>query len=361
MQTQINPLAALAVALALISVNAQAIPLTISGSATLLSGVNRSVSNNNTTPDQRTQNTNIAVSQFNSNNGVLMSLTATLTPGSNTTWLRADGNNPARGTATVNEVWSGSGGLNAAGTLNTVTKSGNADGTDNSWNSLSQTINNVTNLNNWVGTGNVATSLSTTLIADRDSNTLTANIGSSGANNTETLTNLNAGYSVTYDYLLHADASFAAGSSQTVLNLDFGSVNLGDLAPLLNFSIFNLSGERVGLDLDSFSGFGDTSVLGTNLGLFAGLTASGENGFQAFLDTSVAGNFNATYLLTLSDADIGASSSRYSYDNHLTLNLTGNVIRQPSASPVAVPVPGILSLFGIGLLGFIGLRRRKVQ
>jgi hypothetical protein len=59
----------------------------------------------------------------------------------------------------------------------------------------------------------------------------------------------------------------------------------------------------------------------------------------------------------VSDANIGASASRYLFDNYLTLNLSGTVIE--AASAAAVPEPDMLALVGIGLLGFLGIRRTE--
>ncbi len=81
----------------------------------------------------------------------------------------------------------------------------------------------------------------------------------SGTESTESKVTWSGSVSATYDYLLHADAVLSDGTaSGTTLDLDFGSVVLGDAVSGLDFSIFNTLGERVGLDLDGISGSGDT-------------------------------------------------------------------------------------------------------
>ena len=68
----------------------------------------------------------------------------------------------------------------------------------------------------------------------------------------------------------------------------------------LAFSLYNLADlNRVGLDLDSFSASGASSTLTTDLAPFTNLAQGGGNSFNAFLNTSTLGLFNAQYLLNL--------------------------------------------------------------
>lgn len=152
-----------------------------------------------------------------------------------------------------------------------------------------------------------------------------------------------------YSYLLHALASFDTDAETTSLTLDFGNVAQNNTASL-NFGLFNLANaDRIGLDLDSVIGSGDTGAFDTGLSAFADLAQGGSQSFIANLLTANAGSFSAQYLLNLSDADFGAGSTRQNYQ--LTLNLIGNV--------TAVPLPGAVWLFGSALLGFVGIGRLK--
>ena len=132
---------------------------------------------------------------------------------------------------------------------------------------------------------------------------------------------------VSLDVFDHAEASFAGASNQISLTLDFGMVIQGSNLPTLDFDIFNLVdtvGFTADLELDSFLGTGDASILTTDLMTFTGgssLAAGSSNMFTATLDTSAAGAFSATYTLSFSDEDLPGATALAD----LTLNLMGTV------------------------------------
>lgn len=202
-------------------------------------------------------------------------------------------------------------------------------------------------LNAYVGAG--------TVTVVRTAPSITANQTNAVFTGNETTTftlNWAGNLSAMYTYLLHAAPSFD-GASLVTLNLDSGTVFLGDVAEL-DIGIYNNVGDRTGLDLTGISaGAGDTGKLTHDINPFTGLGPGLNNMYLASLDTSSVGAFAAGYLLTFADdATVGASASRMG-GYTLTLNLTGNVVAPPT-----IPGPGMLALLGIGLPG-AGLSRRK--
>ena len=208
------------------------------------------------------------------------------------------------------------------------------------------------NLDDYVGAGSVNASLSLPTLSAISTMSSTAGQAGSGSIATYKV-NWAGTLQANYSYLLHAAASFDGSSAANSLTLDFGNVAQNSAASL-NFALFNMANaDRIGLDLDSVNGSGDTSSFSTDLSAFSGLAQGGSQAFIANLLTANTGVFSAQYLLNLSDEDLGASSTRHNYQ--LTLNLTGNVV----AETTTVPVPGAVWLFGSAMFGLLGVSRRK--
>lgn len=119
--------------------------------------------------------------------------------------------------------------------------------------------------------------------------------------------------------ILPSNASFNAVADVDLINLDFGTVNAGEVVAPIGFSLTNLvdTGSVVDLDLVSITPSGDIATLSTDLTAFIDLTEGGTLNFESFIDTSVAGSFSASYDLNFTD-ELGTNQI-------LTLNLLGDV------------------------------------
>jgi hypothetical protein len=88
----------------------------------------------------------------------------------------------------------------------------------------------------------------------------------------------------------HANASFSASGAQTTATLNFGGLLQGAAATPQSFTVYNVAANTTpaltsNLKLTGYSTSGE-SVLGTNLSVFANLSAGSGNTFSATIDTS---------------------------------------------------------------------------
>jgi hypothetical protein len=166
--------------------------------------------------------------------------------------------------------------------------------------------------------------------------------------------------------LAHANPSFSSPTDIDFLTVDFGTVALNSVQSTI-FSISNLyttldPGETVGLDLDSWTGSGDVTVLWATLANFSNLAPGTQSSnFNVSFDTSTPGNFSVTYTLDLSDADVGTGMDAY----HMVLELIGIVRAQEgpnlagAVEALEVPEPGTIASFGAGFFVVRWIARRR--
>jgi endonuclease I len=133
-------------------------------------------------------------------------------------------------------------------------------------------------------------------------------------------------FNVMLNVLDHMTPSFASPALQNAKTLDFGNFAIGDIAPTLNFDVFDLNGttgSTANMDFDGFTPSGNSAAFTTNLATYSGalqIAAGTSQSFTAALNLASVGTFSATYTLNFSDENlIGAQNKS------LTLILTGSV------------------------------------
>jgi len=135
----------------------------------------------------------------------------------------------------------------------------------------------------------------------------------------------NDAINVSASVLDHANGTFATPTDQNALTIDFGLVAVGSGTQNLSFAVYNLTatpGFTAGLDLDAVNGSGDTATLSTNLVTFTNLAAGSSQSFTASLDTTITGNYSASYTLVNSDQDLPGATGGV----NLVLTLVGQVV-----------------------------------
>jgi hypothetical protein len=342
-------------------------PTAFSGSAsvtaTASSVASATVTNNNAAI------ASVGLGQFDPATGLLVGANIQI-DSSRTQVISGSGNKGGGPARTANGSGSSTAGLSASGASTTFTPAVTVAGsgcslgqgmmgvTSCSWGPVNSTAT-ATNgsagvaaasLDGYVGTG--STSVALTPPSLQATSTLSRTQGPASSSISTYTVNWSGNVQANYSYLLHAAPSFDVQTQTNSLTLDFGTVAQGSSADSLFFTLYNLPDQnRVALDLDSISGSGDTLKLTTDLAALTALEQGYKQSFLADLDTSSVGSFGAHYLLTLSDADVGASSTRNTYQ--MELNLVGNVAAVPEPETYA------MMLAGMGLMGAMARRRRQ--
>ena len=147
-----------------------------------------------------------------------------------------------------------------------------------------------------------------------------------------------------------------------------GSINLNDNTPD-GFDVYISGGDPVNTNVLNAAGFGSDSSFGFSVGYID--SGTGMSLTADFFETMPIYGFNAMIIPAYAtsdtlgtldlDAYTGFSPEGKGVFNILTdIGDLGGIITEVNIVPVsAVPVPGAVWLFGSGLIGLIGVARRK--
>ena len=119
----------------------------------------------------------------------------------------------------------------------------------------------------------------------------------------------------------HAIGSFAAATTTTTLDIDFGTLSQNAAAETRSFSIFNRAGTlgsiwTAKLDLDAITSSGSAGTFSTTLAPFTNLLSGSSRSFTATMAATTTGSFTTTYTLNASDENLLGATGQT-----LTLNL----------------------------------------
>lgn len=331
-----------ALILAALPLMAQAAQLDVATSASLLTTTSRTVTDATVDGVAATvsRTTALSLAQFDVATGVLVGASASLTAGTAVRNLAVTG---SEGSASVDSVFT-LGSNSVSGTLNQTSLSASPDA---SWGSLS--IASLSSLAGYVGTGTVAGSVVTTLSAQRTdaAGTGTTATITTSAGATSVLNNYTA--TVSYNYLQHANGSWAADADsdhQAFLNLGTAG---------RSFSLFALAGslgaaETTALDLLSINCTGQCQAFQLSFNTFQDLAAGGQlSGSVAAVQGLAAGTYLSSYTFSLADdSAVGEAGSQAA--NTMTMSVRTVVS--------AVPDAPALVLMGVGGLVLVGRGRR---
>ena len=153
---------------------------------------------------------------------------------------------------------------------------------------------------------------------------------------------------VNVDVYNPGNGSFDGIADQNTLNLDLGTITLGDGDLAQSFSFFNIAaGGAFGapIDVELISSTGDTTELTTDFAVVSSLAPTGTSGFDAMLVDLAEGNFAATYTFQVHN-DQGLFSSPTQVET-LTLMLSG-VVEAGDSCPADFAEPfGQLNFFDV--------------
>lgn len=154
---------------------------------------------------------------------------------------------------------------------------------------------------------------------------------------------------VTAAVLEHAQPSLRSAGVEVALVIDCGDLLQHTGPHQETFSLSNLervAGYTAALDLDAVNVQGDSDVLWANVAPFRNLPAGQNLSYSVQLNGDTVGDFQTTYALTFSDADLPGATGGYG----LTLTLKGRVIAGVPNLPGDIDGDGHVNLADLKLL-----------
>lgn len=241
---------------------------------------------------------------------------------------------PAAQTVTLSKVGSD-------GTYYSVTTGGLATSTvSGHYNAFAMTPTGSQSINVGLNTTTAAAGLKSGTVTIDNLDVTTAGGVGRGSNDADDVVN------VSLSVLDVSNSSFGTTDTNT-LTLDFGTHQQNEDVTDKSFSIYNIAsslgaGLTAGLDFDSILPSGDTAAFSTAFSTFTNLAAGASQSYATSFDTSVAGDFTASYRLNFSDENLPGTIST----TFLTLNVVGNVIAVPEPSTIGT----VIVIVGIALI-----------
>jgi endonuclease I len=153
---------------------------------------------------------------------------------------------------------------------------------------------------------------------------------------------------VQLDVFNPGNGSFDGGSDSNTLDLDLGTITMGDGDFAQSFSFFNIAdGGMFGapIDIEILSSTGDTNSLSTDFSEVSSLGSSANAAFNAVLDDQTEGAFSATYTFRVfNDRALFAGGAGV---EDLTLTLSGTVEAGSGDCVADLTGDGVLNFFDV--------------
>jgi autotransporter-associated beta strand protein len=157
---------------------------------------------------------------------------------------------------------------------------------------------------------------------------------------------------VTLSVLDNAIGSFAAGSTVSSLDINFGTLTQGSGTSSQAFGVFNRAGSlgtgwTARLDLDSVTPTVPAAVFATTLAPFGNLASGSSRSYAMSMLTTTSGSFAGTYSLAVSDEDLPGATART-----MTITVRGSVVT-PANAVLNVP-SGSQTQLAVGFAAITG-------